>query len=91
MNSSVKYLHRLPGGMLAYETSEISDATVSHTSYASLYAALHRPGMQIVFIHQRNDRIKDEDSYTTTFECRKEGRLAVLYRETPFPYASFQG
>ena len=93
MQSNVKFLHRLPGGMLEYETGKYVDAVVSHTSYTSLKSALQRPGKHVIFIHSGTTRVEDDGSYSA-IAYEPEKRLAVLYRDanlSPIHYNGFQG
>lgn len=95
VQSEIRYLLRMPGGMLEYETTSPVDAVVAHNSYSSLRRALARPGKNIVFIHFGDTRIEDDDSYTCITHCPKKARrLLVLYRDTdisPLLYNGFQG
>jgi hypothetical protein len=64
--SDVKFMCRLPGGMLAYETIDSVDMVVTHDSYLSLKHSLARHGMHILFIHQADAVIEDQESYYGT-------------------------
>ena len=91
--SDVKFMCRLPGGMLAYETIDSVDMVVTHDSYLSLKRSLARHGMHILFIHQANAVIEDQESYSQIREFSKR-RMLVLYRRAdtpPFLYNGFQG
>ena len=80
--TEVKFLTRLPGGMLEYETTRIVDAEVEHDSYPSLRQSLHRPGRTIGFIHYGATEITDEESYYSCIisDTPPHRRLLVLYR-----------
>ncbi len=93
--TEVKFLTRLPGGMLEYETTRTVDTEVEHDSYPSLLQSLHRPERTIVFIHHGSTRITDEESYYSCVfsNAPPHRRLTVLYRvdgvESPPPPPPF--
>jgi hypothetical protein len=91
MRSEVRFLFRVPTGMVAYETNNRFDLVCEHHGYASLRCAVTRPGMHILHIIQRGLEIKNVQSYEQIDENRA---LSVLYRRTnvsPLTYNGFQG
>jgi hypothetical protein len=90
--NEVKFLVRMDGGALQYETIDFVDMTIVHDSYSALRSALVRHGKAIMRILHANIPIRDEDSrlgislYPTT-------RMLVEYRDSvsPILYNGFQG
>ncbi len=80
--------------MLAYETIDSVDMVVTHDSYLSLKNSLARHGMHILFIHQANAVIEDQESYSQIIREFSKRRMLVLYRRADTPphlYNGFQG
>jgi hypothetical protein len=82
MISEIRYMRRSTGEMPRYETADVSDATVSHTTFASLCAVLRRSKLRIVCIRIHNDEIFNDTSYAEMTPCIQQGSiLTVLYAE----------
>jgi hypothetical protein len=91
MESKIRYVLRPLGSMPYYETPNVSDTAVSHTTFASLWAVLHRPGFQIICIRCQNLEINDDASYDEMIRCNRGERLTVVYEPRALHPTAFIG
>jgi hypothetical protein len=73
----VKFMHRLYGGPVEYETDLWADREIKQTCFRELWYKVQRRGWTVLSIHQGLVDLTDEGSY---HRLDKDRVVGVLYR-----------